>query len=127
MGLTVDGNEDGNDSDDWENMYMKTLDGNGRGSDHGNEGRDSSENRSEDEDRNGGKDINGDTYNDEEFGGNDNEGREDSQKKLAGNKRKVTEDATTTTSKRKKMNGSKGNQAATQSIRNAVPRKNSKK
>ena len=74
---------------------------------------DSSENRSEDEDRNGRKDINRDTYNDEEFGGNDNEGREDSQKKLARNKRKVTEDATTTTSKRKKMNGSKGNQAAT--------------
>ena len=87
--------KDESDGDDLEYIYMKSLDGNGRGSVDGNEGRDGSENRSEDKDGNGGKDINGDAYNEEEFRGNDNEGRdgENSQKKqLARNKRKLTKD-----------------------------------
>ena len=53
-----EGKKDGSDGDDWEDMYMKSLDGNSRGSEDGNEGRDSSESRSEDKDGNGGKDIN---------------------------------------------------------------------
>lgn len=128
------------DEDDWDEMYMDTEKGidkeNGIGSEDEDGNGEDEINGGEDGNR--GKEINGggDGYEDdeEEFARNDDEGRNGEgscSAKQPRTKRRLTQDdepATSTGSKRKKMDGSGGHQVPTQSTKKAPPkRKTSKK
>lgn len=132
--------EGGNDGiSDWEDMYMRDDTGRANGIGIEDEDEDGGEDINGGEDGSGGEGISGEYRfgdNDEELGGNDGEGRNGEGScsvEPAGMKRKASQDindepATTTRSKRKKTDGSRGDQAPFQLTKKAPSkRRNTKK